>query len=207
MRFKWNKEKAAKLIKVLKTGASVLWWLIVAGIAVMMFSIIGAKIRGRVPSVFGYSVMNIISGSMGEEMPTGSYILVKRIDAEKIKENDIICFYSDDPAIYGIPNTHRVVAPPIRTESGMEFVTKGDESADNDAVTAKGDRLVGIYVKRLYGLERLADALDGGVMMVIIIVMQAAVIAMLVVSVIKSRHEGESNTDPEDSSETVGKKK
>ena len=182
------KDRATVLVRVIKCAASALWWVFTVCLALLMFNIIGAKMQGRVPSVFGYSVMNIISGSMGEEMPSGSYILVKRVDPEEIKENDIICFYSTDPAIYGVPNTHRVVEPPIKTDSGIEFVTKGDESLDNDSETAKGDRLIGLYVGRLYAVERLVAALDGRAMIVLIVIMQAAVVAMLVVGAIKAKH-------------------
>ena len=102
-----------------------------------------SKIRGEIPYFFGYSVMNIVSGSMEDTIPEGSYILIKKVDATEVRNGDIICFYSDDPAIKGYPNTHKVVEDPIYGENGIEFVTKGDANPRKDDYTAKGDKLIG----------------------------------------------------------------
>lgn len=173
-----------KTLKVLKIAASAAWWCVLVLLALLLMNIIGAKIKGKVPSVFGYSVMNIISDSMGEQMPRGSYILVKRIDAEDVKVDDVICFYSSDPAIFGFPNTHRVVEEPIVTEDGIEFVTKGDASGANDKVNAKGENLIGVYVKRLESLERFVAALDSGILIIVIICLLMGMSGMFVYSAI-----------------------
>ena len=151
-----------KVIKIVKLTLSTLWWVVLVLLALLLMSILGAKLRGEVPKVFGYSVMHIISNSMGETIPEGSYILIKETDPEDIKKDDIICFLSDDPTIYGFPNTHRVVEEPIITEGGIEFVTRGDANHGNDTVTAKSDRLVGRYVKTMGGLKSFSDMLDSG---------------------------------------------
>ena len=180
-----------KTLKVLKIVASAAWWCVLVLLALLLMNIIGAKIKGKVPSVFGYSVMNIISDSMGEQMPRGSYILVKRIDAEDVKVDDVICFYSSDPAIFGFPNTHRVVEEPIVTESGIEFVTRGDASDANDKVTAKGENLIGIYVKRLESLEKFVAALDSGMLIIVIICLLMGMSGMFVYSaIVAQRNEG-----------------
>ena len=106
----------ADVVNGVKKVCGVLWWIALALLAVMMFSIIGAKMQGKVPHIFGYSVVNIVSGSMGETIPQGSYILVEKVDPEEIKKEDIICFYSTDPSISGLPNTHRVIEDPVVTE-------------------------------------------------------------------------------------------
>lgn len=151
-----------KVIKVVKLTLSALWWVVLVLLALLLMSILGAKLRGEVPKVFGYSVMHIISDSMGETIPKGSYILIKETDPEIIEKDDIICFLSDDPAIYGFPNTHRVVEDPIVTDSGIEFVTRGDANHGNDTVTAKADKLVGRYVKTMGILKSFSDMLDAG---------------------------------------------
>ena len=175
-----NLTEKNKSIKTLKTVASALWWLVLVLLAALLVNIFAAKISGRVPKVFGYSVMNIVSGSMEDEIPRDSYILIKSADPEQIKRGDVICFFSTDPAIYGIPNTHRVVADPIVTESGIEFVTKGDANAIEDSVTAKGDRLIGIYVKRLDGLTSFAKMLEGSTPIVIIGILFVSIAFMFV---------------------------
>ena len=167
-----------KVVKAVKYTLTSLWWLVLALLALILVNVFGAKLSGKVPSVFGYSVMNIVSGSMEEEIPQGSYILVKKADAEEVREGDVITFYSTDPKIYGVPNTHRVVGEPIVTDSGIEFVTRGDANPVNDKETAKGDRLIGIYVKRLDGLTAFADALSGNTLITIIICLQICLASM-----------------------------
>lgn len=172
---------------VIKKTLGALWWVLIIGLAILMFSIIGAKMRGEVPKVFGHSVMKIVSGSMETEIPEGSYILIKEIDPAEVKEGDVITFFSSDYAIYGLPNTHRVVEPPIVTDGGIEFVTRGDANPTNDKVTARGDRLIGIYVRRLDGLTEFASALDGGGMMVLMLVLEAFIFAMAAWMFVKAK--------------------
>ena len=165
----------------------VIWWVIIIGLGLLMFSIIGAKMRGEVPRIGGYSIMKIISGSMEDEIPEGSYILIREIDPSEVGEGDIITFYSSDYMIYGLPNTHRVVESPIVTDEGIEFVTKGDANPINDKVTAKGEDLIGIYVRRLHGLTNFAEALEGGGMFIIMIVLEAFIFAMAAMMFLKNK--------------------
>ncbi len=176
-----------KRLASLGRAAKISWWCVIALLAALLVSILGAKISGRVPRVFGYSVINIISSSMEDEIPKGSYILIKKADPEDVKADDVICFYSSDPRIYGIPNTHRVVEEPIVTEGGVEFVTKGDASPDKDPVTAKGENLIGVYVRRLDGVTAFSNALEGNTLIIIIIVLQMGIAAMFVYTAIIAR--------------------
>lgn len=181
---------------VIKTVLSVLWWSAVVLLFLVLVNIIGAKMSGKVPSIFGYSVINIVSGSMEDTISEDSYILIKQADPEDIKRGDIICFYSRDPAIYGALNTHRVVEDPITADGKTEFVTKGDANPVNDKVTVRGEDLVGIYVKRLDALTAFSNALAGNTMIIIFAVLQASLIGMAAFSIIifrKSKKEPEEN--------------
>ena len=171
--------KLTKTFKAIKIVASAVWWCVLAIVVALLVNVIGAKMSGKVPSVFGYSVLNIVSGSMEDEIPSGSYILIKKTDAGEIEKGDVICFYSTDPKIYGLPNTHRVVEEPIVTENGIELVTKGDANPINDKQTAKGDRIVGVYVKRLDGLTAFSDSLGQGTLVIVIICLLFSTIFMI----------------------------
>ena len=182
-----SRESGAHFAKTVKRIFETLWWIAIVLLAVMMFSIMGAKIKGRVPQIFGYSVVNIISGSMEDTIPEGSYILVQNVAPEEVKNGDIICFYSSDPSISGLPNTHRVVEEPIIRDSGIEFVTKGDANAVKDKYTAKGDQLVGRYVKNLDGLAAFVSLLNGGGFGVLLVILQVMMVAMAVSSFVRAR--------------------
>ena len=93
--------KCKKILYILKITAKISWWCITVLVALLIISIISAKAKGEVPYFFGYSVMNIVSDSMEDKIPEGTFILIKKTDPSKIKFGDIICFYSDDPDIKG----------------------------------------------------------------------------------------------------------
>jgi signal peptidase len=184
---------------ILKTFFSALWWCAVVLLALNLINIFGAKLTGKVPKVFGYSIINIVSGSMEDEIPEGSYILIKSIDPQKIKQDDIICFYSRNPQIYGMPNTHRVAEDPIRVGDKIEFITKGDANPTNDKETARGEDVIGIYVKRLDKLTAISDALSGKTMIIIFAAMQLCFIGVAICSIIamvkrKDPHEDNNDT-------------
>ena len=192
MRISENK----KTVKAIKRTVSAVWWIVLVLLVVLLVNIFGAKLTGNVPRVFGYSVMNIVSGSMEEEIPKGSYVLIKKVSPEEIEKDDIICFYSTDAKIYGMPNTHRVVEEPIVTDSGIEFITKGDANPINDTETAKGDRLIGVYVKNLDGLTAFANALSGNILIIVILCLQICIITMAVYAfALVKKNKSETDTD------------
>lgn len=188
-----NRKK--KLVKTIRLSAVTAWWCVLVLLFVLLVNIFGAKLLGKVPSVFGYSVMNIISGSMEDEIPKGSYILIKKQDAEEVERGDIICFYSSDPLIYGMPNTHRVVD--IIEGEQIEFVTRGDANLGEDKVTAKGENLIGVYVKRLDGLTAFSDFLKGNMLICILIGLQICTVSMFCYAIIVAKKKkGEGTGDP-----------
>ena len=189
-------EAKTKIKKTVKITSSVAWWCLMALLFALIVNIIGAKMAGKVPSVCGYSIMHIVSGSMEDEIPQGSYVLIKRISPDKVKIDDVICFYSDDPAIYGLPNTHRVIKDPIRVGEGFEFVTKGDANPAEDHVTAKGDRLIGVYVDTIDTLTVISSAMSNNILLVVFIVLQLSIIGMVVYATVLIKKSKKNNSEP-----------
>ncbi len=191
-----------KKAKITKTILGTLWWLLVVVLAILLIIVISAKFRGEVPQICGFSIMKIVSGSMEDTIPTGSYILVKRTAPEDIEKEDIISFYSDDRAIYGMPNTHRV-KDIIFADGEFEFVTQGDATSVADPVNAKGDRLIGVYVTTLSGLSAFSDFLSGGGTFIILMVLGAATFALVGLTMYKKLKA--TNTDEEDNDNSESK--
>ena len=181
-----------KTKKIIDKTFSITWWAVFAALFALIFGIISAKIKGEVPKIFGYSVVKIISPSMGEEIPVGTYVVIKETDPEDIEEWDIICFYSDDPSIKGYPNLHRVVKPPIQVGDGYEYVTKGDGNPSEDNVTAKSEKLIGKYVKSLDWLTNLSEAVSSKGMMTFVVTLAFLSVGMVVAIVmLKSKDQTE----------------
>jgi signal peptidase I len=178
-----------KAKKIADYAFKTIWWVVFITLFLLVFSIITAKMKGEVPKVFGYSVLTITTPSMGETIPVDTYILVKETSPEQIKEEDIICFYSDDSGIYGYPNTHRVKRV-IEVEGGYEYVTKGDANAMEDSVTAKSDRLIGRYVKTLDGVTWLSKAVASkGMILIFGFMFVATGIAVVMTAKLKAQDE------------------
>ncbi len=138
-----------RIFATVKLAATLLWWgallLTVAAVVVCL----SAHFRGEVPRLFGYSVLHIVSDSMEPTIEQDSYILIKKCDPAEVGADDIICFYSTDPQIYGYPNTHRVVEEPTVENGEYRYVTQGDKGTLPDTYPAEGDRLIGLYVRDL----------------------------------------------------------
>ena len=166
-----------KSINFKKIG-SALWYVFLGFMFLVLVSIFISRMQGDVPRVFGFSIMKISSGSMEDTIPTGAHILIKKTAPEDIKKGDIICFYSEDPKIYGYPNTHRVIEDPIKTDSGYEYVTQGDFNPLKDEVTAKGDKLIGKYVIKLTFLTAITDFFTTKFMLVCMVTVQLACICL-----------------------------
>lgn len=109
--------------------------------------------RGGVPKFFGYSFLRVISSSMEPVISQGDLIIAKEAEGEDIGKGDIITFYSRDPYLKGLLNTHRVVdVIPRGEESGeREYVTKGDANAREDYYNAWQSDLIGKYRAKLPG--------------------------------------------------------
>ncbi len=152
-----SKAGKATIVKRIFAG---IWWSILLLLAFSIVHILVAKTKGKVPKLFGYSVMRIVSGSMEPELSTGSYILLKDTDPQSVQEGDVICFYSTDPQIFGMPNTHRVVTR-IEDEQGLRFVTKGDANPANDEAEVWAENVVGVYVKELSAITAVANFMEG----------------------------------------------
>ncbi|MDD6268473.1 MAG: signal peptidase I [Oscillospiraceae bacterium] len=101
--------------------------------------------NGKVASVFGKSIMQVVSGSMEPTIYPGDYILVEKVSYDELEEGDIITFYSSDSSILGMPNTHRIAEI---NEDGS-FVTKGDANSNCDETAVTSERVIGKYAGKL----------------------------------------------------------
>ena len=86
----------------------------------------------------GVLILVVLSGSMSPSINAGDLILVSKVEAEDIKEGDIITFKNGKNYV-----THRVMNV-IRGEDGkLRFKTKGDANEEWDHEVVKAEDLVG----------------------------------------------------------------
>lgn len=169
MKFKW-------FFTLINTCAIVL---IAASIFVLLTVVMTPA--GQVPQVMGFSILQVLTGSMEPTIPEGSMLLIRQTDPAALREGDIISFYSPDPSLDGALNTHRIVGVD-ESDEGLRFITKGDANMLEDQQRVEAQRVAGkvIYISPALGkLVRLvSNPLVFGLM--ILLPLAAMLIANLV---------------------------
>lgn len=103
-----------KFVNILTT---VLLVLMVAAV-VLVFIV---RVTGNSPSIFGYHVFRVSSGSMEPELHIGDVILVKSVPVEEIAEGDTITYKGSEGDFYDKMITHRVIEAP-HEENGIWYL-------------------------------------------------------------------------------------
>ena len=129
-------EKIKKRLDVLVTILLVVC-ILVSGILIFQL------IRGEKPSLFGYRIMHIVTGSMEPTLEVGGNVVIKEVDPHTLKIGDIITFQSKDAQIYGQANTHRIAEIQQGEDGKIYFVTKGDANPRED--------ILHVYASDIYG--------------------------------------------------------
>lgn len=177
-------KKSIKIISHVSTT------ILIISLMVMIMSIL-TKMNNKVPSFMGYSILYVSTGSMEPTYPVGSCLLAKKTDAAKLAVDDIICFYSKDEQIDGLPNTHRIVS--ISQKDGKyTFRTKGDANESEDRVAVGEDQLIGKIQTRVKILEKIRSFMMSIAFYVIFILLPlAAIMVGEIISIIKGYKESE----------------
>ena len=99
----------------------------------------------KVPGLFGYKPFIVLSGSMESEIHVGDLVLVKEVDVNTLKKDDIIAYRDAKNTV----TTHRIIEV-VKDENGnLSFITKGDANSVDDG-EIKASQVEGLFQKR-YG--------------------------------------------------------
>lgn len=81
------------------------------------------KYPDKIPDIFGYKPMIVLSGSMETAIYTGDLVFVKIVDTDKLNVGDVIAFRNEVDTV----TTHRIIN--IVDKNGKRyFETKGDNN-------------------------------------------------------------------------------
>ena len=150
--------------KFFLTLTNIISVLLIAASVVILCLVVFTK-QGETPSLGGYTVFRITTGSMKPSYDTDTLILVKKTDPSEIQVGDVISFYSADPALDGAVNTHRVTE---KEQDGTEwrYTTKGTDS----------DALIGKVVASSLVLGKLARLVSNPLVFIPVILIPLALI-------------------------------
>lgn len=151
--------------------------------AVVVLCIVLLTRPGEAPSIAGYTLFRITTGSMEPTYLVDTLILVKKTDPSRIQTGDVISFYSSDPALDGAVNTHRVTG--VRTDgTHWSYKTKGDANNVEDAYGTSETALIGKVTGSSLLLGKLARLIVNPLLFIPVILIPLA--AMLVGNTIKT---------------------
>ena len=93
----------------------------------------------NIPSVFGFSPVIVLSGSMSPEFEAGDLIFIQKTDPYTLQVDDVVCFLEEETAI-----THRIME--VQQQDGETlYVTKGDANNVEDSLPVRPDQIQGKY--------------------------------------------------------------
>lgn len=143
-----KKNKVFRTINLIK---NIICWILIVVLVFTLVVFFTARINGSTPSVFGYSIYRVSSGSMEPELKVGDIILDKVVEnPEDLKVGDVITFKSDD---YGdLLVTHKVIKAPYEDNGKLMLQTKGvaNELEDKPIST---DKVKGIMICKVDYLD------------------------------------------------------
>ena len=145
--------------------------------AVVVLCIVLMTKPGKAPSVLGYTVLRVTTGSMAPTYEVDTLIVVKKTDPAEIREGDVISFYSSDPMLDGAVNTHRVVR--IEKDGGQYvYTTKGDGNNVEDPYDVKSEYLVGKVIWSSVILGKISRLVSNPLIFIPVILVPLAVILL-----------------------------
>lgn len=127
------------LRKISRVVSQLLLALTTLVLVVLVFILLQSRISGDTPTVAGYQIYIVLSGSMRPAFNAGSIVLVRQLEPNAVRVGDIITFlaskHADDLIV------HRVVA--VNQTVPHSFTTRGDANNMNDVLPVPAGNLVG----------------------------------------------------------------
>lgn len=166
-------DKAKKMVKTLDLVFNIVFIPFIILTSIFTFSIVISKLKTGVASVFGYTQMEIVSGSMQDAgFYIGDKIFVKTTNPKDLEVGDYIAFYQySDPkcptlSTVSVGNTPRskpkgrIIFHAIKEiekdiNGGLWFTTKGTNNLNEDGVKIYEDYVIGRWVEEDNFLTKL----------------------------------------------------
>jgi len=154
--------------RVAKVAGKIFSALMLMLMAVLVFFLLQSRLAGGVPSVAGYQLYIVLSGSMSPAFETGSIVLVRPLPPSAVQVGDIITYRDAEDSDKIV--THRVMAVNQTAES-LSFTTRGDANDAIDPLPLLPANLIGrvSYTIPYLGLLLSLIKTDLGLLLMIII--------------------------------------
>ena len=132
---------------------------VVASLIIQKFAL-----KEEIPNIFGYKILQVMSGSMSGEFETGDTILIKEIKNEgDLKIGDVITYQIEKNTMV----THRIVNI-TKIGEKLNYTLKGDVNNIEDSEKVTFSNIEGIYIRKLNLIGKLINFMQKPYGMVII---------------------------------------
>ena len=133
---KIGEEKAEKLKKIMgvaRVVKNIICWVLIVVLAFCFITFFLARVNGKTPTLFGYSIQRVESGSMEPALHIQDVILSKNVsEKDELKVGDIITFQGDR-RFNNKRVTHRIIVEPYVDDDGdYVVITMGDANEIDD---------------------------------------------------------------------------
>ena len=128
------------------TFKNIIFYVVITMLIAMFLNIQISKSKGEVPSLFGYQIYEVQTGSMIPTLGIGDLFIAKKVNEEtQFKVNDIVTFNHDGDVV-----THRIIEV-IEEEGKVLFRTKGDNPINSpDLDLLEPENIIAIFVNKLF---------------------------------------------------------
>lgn len=135
-----------KLFKIISNLITYL--IMIVALFAVVFAVFTAKtLNNTKQSLFGWKFFVVLSDSMSAtDFSAGDMIVVKEVDVNTLKKDDIITFYSQDTKSFGEIVTHKIREVKVNDNGTLiGFVTYGTTTDSNDEALADPSLVIGKY--------------------------------------------------------------
>lgn len=146
------KSKAFKIINKIK---NILLTVILVLLVIVVVASVFIKATGNTPSIGGYMLFRVATGSMEPEIMIGDVILVKEpSDYSAIAVGDVVTYESRFGVTAGRPVTHKVIKAPYEDNGEWYLQTQGVANDIPDE-EINAEQLLGVMVVKIPFLKEL----------------------------------------------------
>ncbi|MEH7384677.1 signal peptidase I [Bacillus sp. JJ1521] len=138
--------------------------LIIISISALFSLIQSNKEPGHLPSILGFKVMTVLTGSMEPLLHPGDVIVAKPINPNKVKVNDVITYRNSQNTLV----THRIIEI-VDKEGDNFFQTKGDANNVKDEGLIAHEQLVGSLLFHIPKAGYIANFLKSPIGLILLV--------------------------------------
>lgn len=145
-------KKKSLFLRILGMAGNVAFYVALVSLLVGAFFIRSAQ-GGAPLNIAGYSGMLVLSGSMQDVIPKGSFLLTKSVEADTLAVGDDITFMTNSTTSV----THRIIEIMPQPDGTLEFRTQGVNNTAPDNNPVSEVNIVGKVIYHNYRIGMIAQ--------------------------------------------------